>query len=192
MLAACTSTPEPTAAAPPVSEEIVLGDATSVPVDIGGADGSFSTEGGVVSVRLVNLGAKGVTATRIEPMVDDGLLVEYLGYSDCARGCPGALPWDEEAIERVEQGRDGHYPIELAPLDEVLGENDRAVRLMFRLTAADSAGVQALRSGCLHLRAIVLETQDGSALTVSAPDGHWVAAIRMQDPLPTGYEACDD
>ncbi len=95
-------------------------------------------------------------------------------------------------MQRVEEGRDGHYPIALTPLDEILDENDRAVRLMFRLTVADADGMEALRAGCLHLRAIVLETEERSSLTVSAPDGHWIAAIRVEDPQPSGYQPCDE
>lgn len=190
MLAACTTTPSATPL-PSLSEEIVFGDATSLPVRVAEANGTLSTDGGVVSVRLVNLGTSGLTATGIEPIADDGLSVEYLGFSDCARGCPGALPWDDEAIERVEEGRDGRFPITLVPLDDVLAENDRTVRLMFRLTVPGDDGMDALLARCLHLRAILLETGSGSTLTVSAGEGHWVAAIRAPDPLPTGYQSCD-
>lgn len=191
MLAACTA-PLPNASRPTTSTDIVFGDATSLPVTIAGNSGSYATDGGVVSVRLVNLGSSSVTVVGIEPVADDGLTVEYLGYSDCARGCPGALPWDEEAKQRAAQARDGSYPIKLRPLDDILSDNDRAVRLIFRLTANRASGVEALRAGCLHLRAVVLETDRASTMTVSAPDGHWIAAIHIPEPFPDGYERCDD
>ena len=192
LLVACSAAPSPTASTPPVSEQIIFGDATSVPVLISENDGTWTTDGGVVSVRLVNLGDSEVTVTRLEVVADEGLTVEYLGYSDCTRGCPGALRWDQEARQRVEQGRDGQYPITLRPLDDILADNDRAVSLMFGLTANDAKDVEALREGCLHLRAVVLETGDGSMMTVSAPDAHWIAAIHVEEPLPSGYRACDD
>lgn len=154
--------------------------------------GGSATDGGVVAVRLVNLGDAEVVATDLEPIGDEGLTVEYLGYSDCTRGCPGALRWDEAAQERVEQGRDGDFPIALRPLDDIVADGDRAVSLMFRLTAEDPLAVDSLRDGCLHLRAVVLETDDGSSMTVSAPDGHWIAAIHIEEPLPSGYRPCDE
>lgn len=192
VLAACTAAPDPSASAPPTSEEIVFGEATSLGVVITEDDGTFTTDGGVMSMRLANLGDSPVTGTHVEPVGDDGLTVEYLGYSDCARGCAGALWWNEEAIQRVEQGRDGWYPFKLRPFDELVSQNDPAVSLIFTLTVDDARGMEKLRAGCLHLRSIVLETEDGSTMTVSGVDGHWIAAINVQEPFPSGYEPCDE
>jgi hypothetical protein len=179
---------QPEDVTPPLSRTIVFREAVTVPVWVG--DGRARR--GVISARLVNEGDSTVSIVAVEPIVDDGLRAEYLGYSTCLRGCAGALEWDVEAAERVRNGLDGRLPIELVPLSELQATGGRAFSLTFRLGARDATGVSALAERCLHLRGLVATLDDGSRVKVTAPDGHFVGAAVRAEPTPSGYQYCDE
>src|SRR5687768_7321511 len=114
VLSGCAGS-EPGDATPALSTSIVFREALTVPVRVE----DDRARRGVISMRLVNEGDSTISIVAVTPIVDRGLRAEYLGHSTCLRGCAGALEWDAEAAERVQNGIDGRLPIELVPLTEL-------------------------------------------------------------------------
>lgn len=139
---------------------------------------------GVASVRLVNHGTKAATITKVAPVEERGLRVEYLGHTTCARGCAGADHWSPDVAEFVQRGLDGLYPVQLDP-----GQETRF--LVFRLNVQGAAGVDRLLRKCrLSARSVVLTLQGGRPIRAKVPGVDHVVGIHLVAPYPSGYEKC--
>jgi len=68
-----------------------------------------------MSLDLANQTDRTLQIVGIEPTADEGLEVEYIGYSSCRRGCAGVQYWTPETQEQVELGLDGTYPVPVPP-----------------------------------------------------------------------------
>lgn len=106
----------------------------------------------------------------VMPQADPGINVEYLGYTTCVRGCPGAVPLGADADTMVSQGRDG-----MTPIPAQLLANDK-VALMFRLTPSGST--PTLMQGCAGLRVVRLRYDHGKVAQAKTP-GVFIAALRF-------------
>jgi hypothetical protein len=173
---------------PPETGDIVLSRSTfGVPLDPA-PDGGLQASA-VMSLDLVNQTDRTLQIVGIEPVADEGLEVEYIGYSSCRRGCAGVQYWTAETEEQVELGLDGTYPVPV-PARRDVSEDRPPAHLTFVLNVPTEAGVLALRRGCLRLLGITAGFSDGSSVSITASEGAFVAALRAEQE-PDGYAGCD-
>jgi hypothetical protein len=135
----------------------------------------------LVSLRLANRGDAPVLVRSVTPPIADALRVEYLGYTDCSRGCPGGEIDNPDAYADVERSVDGMGDFQVPP------ERDAAatpVYLMFRATAV--AGLPAARE-CLVAGPALLRLADGTTAAVEF-QGSWAMALIG---LARNRSACD-
>jgi hypothetical protein len=136
----------------------------------------------VLTISIVNRTDDALTITSLTPVADPGLRVEYLGYSSCRRGCPGAVLWNEETEQLVRQGVEGRLPLRVDP--------SPSLSLEFRL-GVDPSGLERFKTGCLRMTAAQAQLDDGRVLTVTNASTGWAAAIQLAEPRPSGYNDCE-
>lgn len=175
---------------PPVEPgDLVLSRATlGVPLDQT-PDGGLRVSA-VMSLSLVNETDRALEIVGIEPVADDGLRVEYIGYSSCRRGCAGVQPWTPETQGQVERGLDGTYPVPVPSSQDASEDRPAPAHLTFVLSVPTEAGVAALQRGCLRLLGANVDFGDGSSAFITGSEGPFVAALRAEDE-PEGYVGCD-
>lgn len=143
-----------------------------------GAGGGLLAEA-VMSFSLASDVDRELEIVSIKPVTDDGLEVEYIGFSSCRRGCAGTGLWTAEKREQVEDGLEGTLPVAV-PAEEA------APHLTFVLRVPSAAGVAALEEGCLRLLGIDVELHDGTSIFIAGLDGDYVAAL-----WPEGSNECE-
>jgi len=189
LVGGCTVGSSPSS--PKHSTDIVFMEAVTTPATIFRVEPTRpTTDGGVVSVPIVNKRSQVVRISRIENVADAGLDATYIGHSKCARGCAGAGHWNAETQAQVERGKEGVYPVVLHPLPQLVREEKPTESLIFRLEVISTDGIDRLLKECLYLRAIIVTLDDASRATVSAPADHYIAAIQAEEPRPAGYRSC--
>ena len=163
-------------------------DVLEVPLDRddhGGLRGSA-----VFSLSLTNATERQLEIVSVAPVSDEGLEVEYIGYSSCRRGCVGTGFWTPETEEQVERGLNGTLPVPVRS-DRVEREGQPPpVELVFVLRVPAADGADALERGCLRLLGIDAELADGTSIPIASPSGPFVAAVRAPD-RPAGYVDCE-
>ncbi len=158
-----------------------------VPLDRG-RDGGLR-DAAVMSLSLTNGTDETLEIVSIVPVVDDGLDVEYIGYSSCRRGCAGTQYWTPETRQSVERGLDDTYPVPVRSGDES-EDSTPAVDLTFVMRVPTAAGADALERGCLRLLGIDAELSNGTSIFITSSYGPFVAALRAADERH-GYVGCD-
>ena len=178
--AACRDDKVPTGEAVP-TDDLVFLQSNFAPAEFDGR----ASPGGVITVRLANLRSSAVTITAIEPVADPGLDVEYVGYSGCARVCPGAEAWTKDAEEVVKRARDGGVPLRLQP-------NEQTQSLMFRLRVHERDLPTFISKCVLRLRAVEVRIKgDSRPRTITAPEGESIGGLQFGgEPRPPGAENC--
>jgi hypothetical protein len=180
LLSSCRSGGERGAAPKPVSD-IYFMDRVSASIPVEESETGYkATNTALVGQLLLNKRSTPVRITHVEPVVETGLRVTYLGHSTCDNGCPGAIRGDDEAmwVARL----DGQYPIELPP-------NKRDDTLVFRIEADGAQGAEHLVSDChLHLWKMVMTLDNGERIEVGYSGGtnDWVMRAHLGEPQPEG------
>lgn len=159
-----------------------------IPLDRAG-DGGLATRA-VMSLALTNSTDRTLEIVGIEPVADEGMEVEYIGYSSCRRGCAGTGYWTPEKQEQVEHGLDGVYPVTVGFSRDATDERPPPANLTFVFSVPTEAGVAALERGCLRLLGVNVELRDGESVYVSESGGSFVAALRIEEDRE-GYVGCD-
>ena len=159
-----------------------------IPLDRAGV-GGLATRA-VMSLALANNTDQTLEIVGIEPATDDGLEVEYIGYSSCRRGCVGTGFWTAETEAQVERGLDGTYPVPVPSNRDLSDDGPPSAHLVFRFGVPTEAGVAALERGCLRLHGVSLELSDGQSVSVGESGESFVAALRIEEDRE-GYVGCD-
>lgn len=162
------------------THDVSFAESVIVPIKIVRAsDGSESSSGAVVTVKIVNTSSNAVTITELVPEADAGLQASYLGYTMCRTPCVGAGDWSEEDQRNVKRSTDGTLPIVLRPD----GPGTRSLRLIFRLEVVTPSGFATLRSACrLRLRTVRATLASGRVLRAGG-GGLPIAGVDL--PTPT-------
>lgn len=144
----------------------------------------------VMSLALANSTDRTLEVVGVETHADEGLQVEYIGYSSCQGGCVGTGFWTAETRARVEGGLDGTYPIPVPSTPYSSGDGPPPVHLVFLFSIPTDAGVAALQHGCLRLLGVSLELNDGATVPVDDGGDSFVAALRSEQD-PEDSAGCD-
>ncbi|MGH2380900.1 MAG: hypothetical protein ACRDG7_06720 [Candidatus Limnocylindria bacterium] len=144
----------------------------------------------VMSLSLVNQTQRMIEIVTIEPVADEGLEVEYIGYSSCRRGCAGTQHWTPDTQKRVERGLDGTFPVPVRSDRDEIEDRPPPAELTFVMSVPTVSGADALERGCLRLLGINAEFSDGSSAFIASSYGPFVAALRAEDE-PDDYARCD-
>lgn len=138
----------------------------------------------VVTLFVHNDSGAPVTVTKVTPLVDDGLEVDYLGYTRCLHECVGSLPWNRETRGSVDRSQEGDVPVRLFPPSTRTLPKGFILRLAPSERLAGTTGV-----GCLRLHALELALEDGRSAVATMPSGAPIAGIRRIAPRPSAR--CD-
>lgn len=146
----------------------------------------LKTPGAVITVRLANLRSTALTIDRLDPVADEGLIVDYLGYSGCTSVCPAAEEWTDDAAQVVARARDGRLPVKLRP-------NDQTTALMFRLRVDEGDVAKFVARCVLRLRGVRVRVAGDKALrTITAPEGKSIGGLQFgSDRRPQGAQGCN-
>jgi hypothetical protein len=144
----------------------------------------------VMSLGLTNVTDRTLEIVSVEPVADEGLEVEFIGYSTCRRGCAGTQDWTPETAERVERGLDGTLPVPVRSDRNDSQDQPPPVELTFVMSVPSAAGADALERGCLRLLGINATFSDDSQTYITSGNGEFVAALRAADE-PDGYAGCE-
>lgn len=182
LLSSCRSESERSAGPKPVSD-IYFRDRISASIPVEKSEAGFrATNTALVGQLLLNKRSNPVRITHVEPVVEPGLRVTYLGHSTCDNGCPGAITGEDEAmwVARL----NGQYPIEVPP-------NKRDHTLVFRIESDGAQGAEHLATHC-HLYAwhIIMTLDNGERIAVRYGGGttkdDWVMRAHLGQPQPEG------
>ncbi|MGH2385334.1 MAG: hypothetical protein ACRDGB_09840 [Candidatus Limnocylindria bacterium] len=151
--------------------------ALGVPLDQDAAEGLQAAA--VMSFSLASDADRQLNIVSIEPVTDDGLEVEYLGFSSCRRGCAGTGLWTAEKQRQVESGLEGHLPV-------LVMAEEAPPHLTFVLRVPSETAVHALEGSCLRLLGIDVALDDGTSVFIASHDGEYVAGLWAE-----GFAECE-
>src|SRR3954469_25575845 len=135
----------------------------------------------LVSLRLTNHSDASVRVRSVSPPAEDSLRVDYLGYADCSRGCPGGEIDNADAYSDVVRSVKGLGSFQIPPERETTAA---PVYLMFRATAV--GGLPGAQE-CLVAGPTRLRLADGTTVAVTF-QGSWAMALIG---LGRNRSACD-
>lgn len=178
-LAACQNEDRP---GPQRSTVLEFSERVTVGIDLPGSSAP-ATDGAIASLLIDNNGTEPLRVVRIQPIADEELKVQYLGY--CSRSCQGTGRWSKETQAEVTSGIEGIYPVEILPAQMVQAKR----RLVFRLYVAGVEGREVLGTKCMVFRSTKLTLDNGSQISVTAFGNRPIAGVfaRLQ-----AASACDE
>lgn len=140
-----------------------------------------------MTIRIANLDDRPLVVETLNPVTQEGLAVEFVGWTYCERGCPGTRlidePSDRASVQRQTEGR---LPFEVPPT----GPDEPFVSLIF-IADLTEAGHELVERSCLRMTALELGLDDGSTQEITSGTGQDQWLLGLQSPDTSGdYVEC--